>query len=295
MAATIEAAAPAALEKPAIARGLRHTGSGDHNGPMPAALARSSVTTARADARPVVAWTVSEYPRDRQRIAIPQVEAQLVVRFGPTLPDGVDVHAMGPRTQVHRKFIRGGQRAVIARLRPGTYEAALGISATELQGAPVPLEALWSPAQVQRLREQLVDATDTQVAGALLESAVSSRAARQPTLDTAPVFLSAALEQLQHASLGQVARELGISERHLRRVLHDTLGLSPKTYARLPRFAQAVRAAQSAATLNWSAIAADTGYYDQAHLIADFHAIADTTPRRLLEELREHDGEIAGA
>ena len=226
---------------------------------MPAALARSSVTTARADARPVVAWTVSAYPRDRQRVAIPQVEAQLIVRFGPTLPDGVDVHAMGPRTQVHRKFIRGGQRAVIARLRPGTYEAALGISATELQGAPVPLEALWGHAAVQRLLERLIDAADTQAAGALLEAAVSSRAARQPTLDTAPAFLSAALEQLQHASLGQVARELGISERHLRRVLHDALGLSPKTYARLTRFAQAVRAAQSAATLNWSTIAADTG------------------------------------
>jgi len=66
-----------------------------------------------------IAWTVNEYPHDRQRVAMPQVEAQLVVRFGPTLPGGVDVHAMGPRTQIHRKFIRGGQGAVIARLRPG--------------------------------------------------------------------------------------------------------------------------------------------------------------------------------
>lgn len=203
---------------------------------MPAALARSPVVTAGAAMRPVVAWTVSEYPRDRQRVAIPQVEAQLVVRFSPTLPDGIDVHAMGPRRQVHRKFIRGGQRAVLARLRPGTYRAALGISAAELQGAPVPLEALWGSAQVQRLREQLIHATDTQAAGALLYVAVSSRVARQPTLDTAPAFLPVALDRLQVASLGQVARELGISERHLRRVLHDALGLSPKTYARLTRF-----------------------------------------------------------
>jgi AraC-like DNA-binding protein len=262
---------------------------------MPAALARSPVVTAGAARRPVVAWTVSEYPRDAQRVAIPQVEAQLVVRFGPTLPDGVDVHVMGPRRQVHRKFIRGGQRAVLARLRPGTYEAALGISATELQGAPVPLESLWGPAHVQRLREHLIDAADTQAAGALLDDAVSSRVARQPMLDTTPAFLPAALDRLQNASLGQVARELGISERHLRRVLHDALGLSPKTYARLTRFARAVRAAQSADTLNWSAIAADTGYYDQAHLIADFHAIAGNTPTALLAELREDDGEIAVA
>lgn len=257
---------------------------------MPAALAHASVTTAHPDARPVLAWTVSEYPRDRQRVAIPQVEAQLVVRFGPTLPDGVDVHAMGPRTQVQRKFILGGQRAVLARLRPGTYEAALGISATDLQGAPVPLEALWGNADTQRLRERLAATPDTQAAGALLDTAVWSRVARHPRPDTTPTFLTAALDRLQNNSLGQVARELGISERHLRRVLHHTLSLGPKTYARLTRFARAVRAAQSTDTVNWSAIAADTGYYDQAHLIAEFHTIAGNTPRALLAELRDSDG-----
>ncbi|MCH6484892.1 helix-turn-helix domain-containing protein [Pseudoxanthomonas sp. LH2527] len=254
-------------------------------------LSRASVFAPAATLAPIMAMTLSEYPRDRQRVAIPQVEAQIVVRFGPTLPDGVDVHAMGPRTQVQRKFIRGGQRAVLARLRPGTYEAALGISAAELQGTPVPLDALWGHAPVHRLREQLAAATDTQAASALLEAAVSARVSRQTAAAVAPAFLHAALERLQIHNVGQVARDLAVSERHLRRVLRDTLGLGPKTYARLQRFAHAVRLAQSAPDANWSAIAADTGYYDQAHLIADFHAIASRTPRALLTELREADGD----
>jgi AraC-like DNA-binding protein len=280
------------LEKSAIAAGLRHAAAGDHNDRMPSALARSAMAAPAADLRPVVAMTLSEYPHDRQRVAIPQVEAQLVVRFGPPLPGGVDVHAMGPRRQVHRKFIRGGQRAVLARLRPGTYEAALGISAAELQGAPVPLDALWGTAAVHRLREQLIDIADMQAASKLLDAAVSARAARRTRLHLAPAFLPAALERLQSASVGHVARELGVSERHLRRVLHDALGLSPKTYTRLKRFEHAVHAAQSDDDANWSAIAADTGYYDQAHLIADFHAIAGRTPRALLAELRESDRDI---
>ncbi|HEV7270884.1 helix-turn-helix domain-containing protein [Pseudoxanthomonas sp.] len=261
---------------------------------MPAvAPTRSTVIARDAAPRPFVAMTVSEYPRDQQRVAIPQVEAQLVVRFGPTLPDGVDVHAMGPRRQVHRKFIRGGQRAVIARLRPGTYEAALGVSARELQGTPVPLETLWGAAHVQRLREHLIGAADIRSAGMLLDAAVSARTSRQNTVGVPPAFLHAALERLQVDSVGQVGRALGVSERQLRRVLHDALGLSPKTYTRLKRFASAVHAAQSHDDANWSAIAADTGYYDQAHLIADFHAIAGRTPRALLAELRESDRDIA--
>jgi len=37
---------------------------------------------------------------------------------------------------------------------------------------------------------------------------------------------------------------------------------------------------------SWASIAAAAGYYDQAHLIAEFRAIAGMTPRAFLDELR---------
>jgi AraC-like DNA-binding protein len=254
---------------------------------MPADPARHAVMPSRGALRPILAMAVSHYATDRQRVAVPQVEAQVVVRFGPSIPGGVDIHAMGARSRVHRKLIRGGHRAVLARLQPGTYETVLGVSASELSSRTMPLEALWGPASAQRLREQLAEAPDARAAGGVLEAAVMARMAGGKVAGAVPAFLPIALEKLQAANVGTVARELGISERHLRRVLHDVLGLGPKTYARLKRFEQAVRAAQSGEDINWSAIAADAGYYDQAHLIADFQAMAGCTPRSLLAELRE--------
>ena len=83
-----------------------------------------------------------------------------------------------------------------------------------------------------------------------------------------------------------VASGLGVSERHLRRVFHETVGVSPKAFAKLTRFHRALRAARDDAHAGWASIAAAAGYYDQAHLIAEFRAIAGATPRALLDELR---------
>ena len=88
------------------------------------------------------------------------------------------------------------------------------------------------------------------------------------------------------ANVNAVADDLGVSERHLRRVFVETVGLSPKTFARLARFHRALRAAREDARAGWATIAAAAGYYDQAHLIGDFRAIAGVTPRALLGELR---------
>jgi AraC-like DNA-binding protein len=96
-----------------------------------------------------------------------------------------------------------------------------------------------------------------------------------------------AAERLTGDHVSAVAAALGVSERHLRRVFRETVGLSPKAFAKLTRFHRALRAAREDGHASWASIAAGAGYYDQAHLIAEFRAIAGVTPRALLAELRE--------
>lgn len=256
---------------------------------MSATFALPATMPTAGAACPIIATTVSHFRHDRQRVAMPHVEAQVVVRFGPSVPGGVDVHAMGPGKRVLRKFIRGGHRAILVRLRPGTYQAALGVPAANLSGRPIALDDLWGHTRTQRLLEQLAGGPDARAAAMLLERAIAERIVRTTIVGATPRFLHQALQNLQTSGVTTVARELGISERHLRRVLQQAIGVGPKTYARLKRFARAVNAAQSGHAIHWSAIAADAGYYDQAHLIADFRSIAGTTPQLLLAELRDSE------
>jgi AraC-like DNA-binding protein len=62
------------------------------------------------------------------------------------------------------------------------------------------------------------------------------------------------------------------------------IGLSPKHYLRIARFRRALRSARAPSNgqLDWAAIAEDCGYFDQAHLTAEFREMAGVTPSVLV-------------
>ena len=254
---------------------------------MPAsAVQQSRIAPSASTASAVAALLLFDCDRDGPRVAIPRPEIQLVVRFGPSAQGGLDVHAFGSRQSVHRKLIRSGQRTVTARLRLGAPDAVLGVPASALAGRIVALEDLWGDAATRRLRARLADARAMADAAAILESAIAERLAAADGRPAGALLALAAADKLASANVNAVAVDLGVSERHLRRVFRETVGLSPKAFAKLTRFHRALRAARADAQANWADIAAAVGYYDQAHLIAEFRAIAGVTPRALLGELR---------
>jgi transcriptional regulator GlxA family with amidase domain len=88
-----------------------------------------------------------------------------------------------------------------------------------------------------------------------------------------------------------VAERLGVTARHLRRAFREHIGIGPKEFARTVRLQRAVRMAESStsghARHDWVRIAADAGYYDQAHLIADFRELIGLTPGAFQRRTRD--------
>jgi AraC-like DNA-binding protein len=250
------------------------------------AVRHSRIAPSASTASAVTALFAFDCDRDGFGVSIPRPEIQLVVRFGPSARGGLDVHAFGARQRVHRKFIRSGQRAITARLQLGAPDAVLGVPASAIAGRIVALEDLWGALATRRLRSRLADARDTFDAATVLESAIAERLAGTDRPDARARLALAAAEGLTNANVNAVAVDLGVSERHLRRVFRETLGLSPKAFAKLARFHRALRAAREDVPEGWASIAAAAGYYDQAHLIGEFRAIAGVTPSALLGELR---------
>ena len=78
-------------------------------------------------------------------------------------------------------------------------------------------------------------------------------------------------------SVDTLASSAGISARQLERRFLQEVGLAPKLLCRILRFQRIFRSIDENDG-RWATVAADCGYYDQAHLIRDFKQFAGETP-----------------
>ena len=75
-----------------------------------------------------------------------------------------------------------------------------------------------------------------------------------------------------------VAKKLDVSERTLRRHFIDNLGISPKHYIRIVRLQNLMMKANDVWQPDWSDLALECGYADQAHMILDVKKMTGKTP-----------------
>lgn len=95
-------------------------------------------------------------------------------------------------------------------------------------------------------------------------------------LDRALLAMSA---DASATSIEAIARDAGASPRHLERLFGQQVGLTPKKVARVLRFQAALRTLMRDPGVSLTQVAADVGYFDQAHFIRDFRSMTGGVPR----------------
>lgn len=226
---------------------------------------------------------VAPGPGDTLPVArLPDGRTTLILRLFDT--GSGDVCLAGPRTRAQFKHATGIARAVQIRFRPGWSASLFGVSASAVTDRTVPLEDIWgatgraSTAELLAARSlpELLEALSRAIAPRMHEVTESSsaRLARR----------AVRLLEAGEVRVESVAQRLGITARHLRRVFSEGIGIGPKEFARTVRLQRAVRSA--ATSRDWGRIASDAGYYDQAHLIADFRDLVGFTPAAFVRHAR---------
>ena len=82
------------------------------------------------------------------------------------------------------------------------------------------------------------------------------------------------------STIGEIAREVGWSHKHLITKFKQQIGVAPRLAARLLRLSRVWRHITDGQ--GWARIAAESGYADQSHLVREFRQFTGTTPGALI-------------
>ena len=162
--------------------------------------------------------------------------------------------------------------------RPGAARMFFPIAPQELHNFDIALSEL-CPAAAERLLNDLCSAPDEPAQLLVVEQYLTRQLSNAAPIHPAVRY---AVQQLSRAggvrSVRKLQLDTGLSHTRFIHLFRQHVGLTPKLFCRVRRFNAMLDQIKRGVPVSWAELAADCGYFDQAHLIRDFRAFAGITP-----------------
>ncbi len=175
------------------------------------------------------------------------------------------------------------------RFKPGAVAAAFRLSLQESADRELPLARLVGVLEAASLLRRLRAARSRQARFARVQDWLRPRVAAPATRSDARQAVRLILDARGQRRVEEIARTLGWTRRRLERIFARDVGMRPKLFARIVRLNAVLAGMDESERASAVDIALGAGYFDQAHLLRDFRALAGRRPRAA----REMDGELA--
>lgn len=162
--------------------------------------------------------------------------------------------------------------------------AIFDIDPSAVRGRVVDLESVWKPAT--SLRAQLMAMPGHSPMLNLLEAFLSMASVDKTSSFDRCEAAVALLEADPTRPIRDIAAELRVSHGHLDHEFTKVVGLSPRSLARLLRMRRLLAELDVNSPIDWGAVAAEHGWFDQPHLIRDFKRHTGVTPSQYVAAQR---------
>jgi len=247
-----------------------------------------------------------ELARDIQLIWMMELSSE--VEFGPpttVLPDGIveiifhygspfrmqvgdEPSFIQPRSlavsQTHRPIHiapTGPSGFLSVRFFPWGAHQYFDLPVHEFADRTVSTEHLWGP-QARALEDEIGSASTMRQRVRILERfLISQRRSRRVDNEA---LIRKVVSRRGRISVRELASGLGLGERQIERRFRDSVGVSPKHFARLCRFLSTCHLLSNRQPTTTAEVALQAGFFDQAHLHHDFVAFSGMTPSAFAQE-----------
>ena len=171
--------------------------------------------------------------------------------------------------------------------RPGGAFPFLGLPAGELHNVHVSLETIWGTKSAV-VHNHLMEARTPMDKFRVLEQALVAQSRQRLSRHPAVRFALDKFHSNTIASIADVVEQTGLTSRRFIELFQNEVGVTPKLYRRVQRFQQVLNLVHHSEHVDWSHVALDCGYYDQAHFIHDFREFSGLNPTVYLRMRSEH-------
>jgi AraC-like DNA-binding protein len=173
-----------------------------------------------------------------------------------------------PRSDVH---------VVGVHFRPGGA-ALLGLHGDELTDRHAALADVWGR-EALLVRESLSEARTVRARFEMLERALLQRLQESRLVHPAVSFAVRRMHADPAAvRVATLQAETGYGPRRFHALFKEHIGLAPKLFSRVLRMRALIESIAWGTHVDWADLAAQYGYYDQAHLTHDFREFTGVTP-----------------
>lgn len=218
-------------------------------------------------------WELGESQHDQEILASPCVGA--VVDSGAGGRSGIG----GPVRSMFIRSLTGSGRAFGIKFHAGSFRSFSPRFVSELTDRCVPFAEMFGSPGIAYERDQHRARTDR----ALVERANLFLSSFKPALDEKSIAARNAITKIEESKVlrtSTLARAMGMSERSLQRLFHETLGVSPKWSIQRFRFQRALDQLHAGKRVDFADLALKLGYFDQAHFNRDFKTVMGCSPSK---------------
>jgi AraC-like DNA-binding protein len=225
----------------------------------------------RRDLSPYVEslWYYESHHAHAREIVLPSTRVQLLLHLSAG-----SARVVGPTTQPTMIETAQMRRMVGVTFRAGSAQPFIAVPCNKLCDRTIDFSAL-APASARELTSRVGDSPPPERMLEALEKTLLGLAAT-PSVDHA--MIAAAVRWLDSgARVADVIERVGVSRSRFVRTFAALVGTNPKTHASLGRFRRALTKL-AAGDRDLVGIAADCGYFDQAHFCHEFQRLAGRSP-----------------
>ena len=240
-------------------------------------------------------WTLvapAEAHPERQKI-VPDGCMEMIIHYGDLYKQFRDDESdfIQPRSFVFGQLTKPlviaptGVTGIIAvRFHPDGFIPFSTIPVSAMENRAVALTELYGQAGAQ-LETAIISTRHQAERIVILETFLVKRLTDKKSIDALTASSVDVLLSLKgQLSVDQLATQQRTSRRQLERRFATTVGLSPKQLAKIIRLQHTLKNLDEKKFTNLASLAAEHGYFDQAHFIKDFKEFTGMTPKQFFAD-----------